>query len=335
MQGCTDSARVSSQARPVDSHTTATAENGEAGSFELSKRSGAAARLSYDDVLMTAPNDASFPPGLDGVTAPPGGESVALQDAPAQILPEAAPGDVISDKVDEGAEIEMDVSEWTMDEWLADHRGFEDPEKIVDLRSMTYTSGAHVRDATLLLMTYGDEIRLPEGPNGRLVTGPGLGARVALARRRMRWCGPRASLLRLTRWEIAEGRAESSNHRWAVEALVDVRRPEVRRGRQLVVRVRWAGTNPLFDTPWTDSEVLVRDLTGDLRAQARDMERVKYPDGVTERPAPLRVLGKRRQGDGRDVFLGSRWNGGDGSANGWRARFAAPALSSPYFVVSA
>ena len=97
MQGYTDSARVSSLARPVDSHATATAENGEAGSFELSKRSGAAARLSYDDVLMTAPNDASFPPGLDGVTAPPGGESVALQDAPAQILPEAAPGDVISD----------------------------------------------------------------------------------------------------------------------------------------------------------------------------------------------------------------------------------------------
>ena len=72
--------------------------------------------LSYDDVLMTAPNDASFPPGLDGVTAPPGGESVALQDAPAQILPETAPGDVIPDKVDEGAEIEVDVSEWTMDE---------------------------------------------------------------------------------------------------------------------------------------------------------------------------------------------------------------------------
>ena len=154
---------------------------------------------------------------------------------------------------------------------------------------------------------------------GRLATGPGLGARVAMARRRMRWCGPRASLLRLARWEIAEGRAESSNGRWAVESIVDVRRPEVRRGRQLVVMVRWAGTNPLFETPWADSEVAVRDLTRDLIVKARDMERVKYPDDVVVRPVPTRVLGKRRDGDGRSEFMGSRWNEGDDSADGARA----------------
>ena len=68
-----------------------------------------------------------------------------------------------------------------------------------------------------------------------------------------------------------------------------------------------------------DSEVPVKDLTGDLRASARDMERAKYPDGVTERPAPTRVLGKRREGDGRSVFLGSRWNEEGDSADGARA----------------
>ena len=66
-------------------------------------------------------------------------------------------------------------------------------------------------------LTHGDEVRLPEGPDGRLVTGPG----------------------------------------W--------------------VTVRWAGTNPLFECPWLDSEVPIGDLTRDLRARARDMERAKYP----------------------------------------------------------
>ena len=140
-----------------------------------------------------------------------------------------------------------------------------------------------------------------------------------MARRRMRWCGTRASLLRLSRWEVAEGRAESSNGKWAVEALVDVRRPDVRRGRQLFVRVRWAGTNPLFETPWADSEVPVRDLTGDLREKARDMEREKYPERAVARPVPVRVLGKRSEGDGRNEFLGSRWNEGSDSAEGARA----------------
>ena len=64
-------------------------------------------------------------------------------------------------------------------------------------------------------------------------------------------------------------RAESSNHRWRwVESLVDVRPPDVRRGRQLFVTVQWAGANPLFECPWSDSEVLIGDLTGDLRAVA-------------------------------------------------------------------
>ena len=135
----------------------------------------------------------------------------------------------------------------------------------------------------------------------------------------MRWCGPRAPLLRLSRWEIAEGRAESSNHRWAVEALLSVRRPAVRRGRQLWVTVRWAGTNPLFECPWPDSELPIGDLTRDLRACARGMERVVYPYVEATRPAPLRVLGKRGVGEGRGDFLGSRWDSGGDSADGARA----------------
>ena len=100
---------------------------------------------------------------------------------------------------------------------------------------------------------------------------------------------------------------------------MDVRRPEVRRGRQLWVTVRWAGTNPLFECPWLDSEVMIGDLTRDLRARAREMEREKYPDAVAARPAPTRALGKRGRGEGRGDFLGSRWDSGGDSADGARA----------------
>ena len=66
-----------------------------------------------------------------------------------------------------------------------------------------------------------------------------------------------ASLRQLRGWEIAEGRAESSNGMWAVESLVSVRRPTVRRGRQLNVTVRWADVNPLFGCAWGDSVLAI------------------------------------------------------------------------------
>ena len=90
-------------------------------------------------------------------------------------------------------------------------------------------------------MTYEDEVILAGGPDGELVTGPGLGTRVVMARRRMRWGVSRASMLRLKRWEIAEGRAESSNHRWAVEEIVSVRRGMLLNGKSRSASGR--GTN--------------------------------------------------------------------------------------------
>ena len=107
-------------------------------------------------------------------------------------------------------------------------------------------------------------------------------------------------------WEIVEGRAESSNGRWAVESLVSVRRPAVRRGRQLEVTVKWAGVNPLFGCRWGDSVVAVTDLTADLREKARAMERATYPAVPTARPPPRRIQGKRGRGEDSG-FLGSRW----------------------------
>ena len=129
-----------------------------------------------------------------------------------------------------------------------------------------------------------------------------------MSRRRLRWGGSEASLRRLRGWEIAEGRAESSNGMWAVETLVSVRRPTVRRGRQLNVTVRWAGVNPLFGCAWGDSVLAITDLTPDLRRRARAMEREQYPEVPATRPPPMRIQGRRGRGDGSE-FLGSRWAG--------------------------
>ena len=167
-------------------------------------------------------------------------------------------------------------------------------------------------------VTYEDEVILAGGPDGELVTGPGLGARVAMARRRMRWGVSRASMEWLKRWEIAEGRAESSNGKWAVEEIVSVCRPGVRRGRELLVTVRWAGVNPLFECPWGVSELSITELTPDLKVAAREMERVMYPE--PERPMPARASGRvRRRAEGEDEVLGSVWTGGSDSAYGARA----------------
>ena len=71
---------------------------------------------------MTTSSEASRPPGLEGAAVPPGGESVALEGFPAQNLPELASGDTNTDKTDDGAKIEVDVSEWTSDraDWIAE-----------------------------------------------------------------------------------------------------------------------------------------------------------------------------------------------------------------------
>ena len=167
-------------------------------------------------------------------------------------------------------------------------------------------------------LTFEDEITLAGGPEGPLTVGPGLGARAAMARRRVRWGGSQAAMEYLRRWEIAEGRAESANHMWAVEALVSVRRPTVRRGRELLVTVRWAGVNPLFECPWGESELSIRALTSDLKDAARRMERERYPE--LEGPRPARVSGRiRSRYEGDSVVLGSVWAEGPCSADGARA----------------
>jgi hypothetical protein len=75
--------------------------------------------------------------------------------------------------------------------------------------------------------------------------------------------------------EMAEGRAGDKRGRWAVEDVLEVRRPGGK-GRRLEAKVAWAGE-------WDDEWVQVTQLTGDLRKRAREMESDAY--GTAARPS--------------------------------------------------
>ena len=124
-----------------------------------------------------------------------------------------------------------------------------------------------------------------------------------MSRRRLRWGGSEISLKRLRGWEIVEGRAESSNGLWAVESLINVRRPTMRRGRQLEVTVRWAGVNPLFGCAWGDSVLAISELTTDLRRQARVMEEERRRAGKVDARGDA---GARRMKENRDAAAARR-----------------------------
>ena len=80
-----------------------------------------------------------------------------------------------------------------------------------------------------------------------------------------RTLGGRRAMHKWMGTEIQEGRVGDKRGRWAVEELLQVRRPGGR-GRRLEVEVQWKGGG---QTSWES----VTQLTGDLRKRAREMER--------------------------------------------------------------
>ena len=64
---------------------------------------------------------------------------------------------------------------------------------------------------------------------------PGLAERVTLARGKLRWGGGRREMVRLKRYGVAAGLEGDRFGRWAVDKVLDVARPERRKGRMLDV----------------------------------------------------------------------------------------------------
>jgi hypothetical protein len=89
---------------------------------------------------------------------------------------------------------------------------------------------------------------------------------------------------------------------WAVHSIVKVRRPAIRRGRQLEVLVQFAGADPVRRTPWPMEWVTIKLLKADLKQQARDMERASV--------AALRPVAAPRSA-GSKRWAGLIWDGAD------------------------
>ena len=77
---------------------------------------------------------------------------------------------------------------------------------------------------------------------------------------------------------VHAGEEPDDSERWAVRRVVQVRRPAVRRGRQLEALVQWEGEG------WVDSWEPVTRLSADLRDEARRMEKEAYAVDQDGRP---------------------------------------------------
>ena len=114
----------------------------------------AAVRLSMDDVVMAPIIEKTSSYGLAGVAATLDGQSVANGEAPAQKMLGKEPGKLTADEDGEGAKIEIDESDWTLDEWLKDYRSFEGCKDVaVNMSNKTYMESGVIRDANVLLST--------------------------------------------------------------------------------------------------------------------------------------------------------------------------------------
>jgi hypothetical protein len=113
-----------------------------------------------------------------------------------------------------------------------------------------------------------------KGVAWRRTEGETWAAQGARAWRRAMLLGGRRAVAKWMGQEMAEGRAGDKRGRWAVEDLLDVRRPGGK-GRRLEVEVAWEGE-------WDDEWVNVTQLTKDLRKRAREMEGERYGAAVRQ-----------------------------------------------------
>ena len=122
-------------------------------------------------------------------------------------------------------------------------------------------------------------------------------------------CSRREVQQRVAMGPVRAGVEADDRGRWAVRGIRAVRRLEGRRGRPLDVLVEWEGEDSDGDL-WEESWVSVTELTADLRAEARQLERELFgprPGPIASHRARRRASAAQRQERERD-------------AQQWRAR---------------
>ena len=122
----------------------------------------------------------------------------------------------------------------------------------------------------------------------------GLDRRASNARSWWRRGGKSKRIEALRGEEVHAGRRSDRWGKWAVKAVVDVRRPRLRRGRQLEARVQWEGADPATGETWAHEWLDIKRLSEDLKIKARTMEKRKYAVPYA-RPAARAVPVRRHE----------------------------------------
>ena len=81
---------------------------------------------------------------------------------------------------------------------------------------------------------------------------------------------------------VVDGAEPDDSGMWAVDELLDVRRPKKRRGMQLQVKVAWTGRSIIERRKWPCSWIDVTLLSADMRREARRKEKVKYGEPMAQ-----------------------------------------------------
>ena len=119
MDICSSPNGVPVEARPPTASFCAAANSEGHGAVEAGRRAGAAARLDYEGVQVTTGDDDTRLSSVEGVVTAAKDKQVALdgfkpQEGTKEVNKEAGGGVVAEGTID------VDTSEWTLDDWLKD-----------------------------------------------------------------------------------------------------------------------------------------------------------------------------------------------------------------------
>lgn len=134
--------------------------------------------------------------------------------------------------------------------------------------------------------------------SGGDIYGRGLAARWWSAHRRGR-SESKAAARRELAEDIQAGLETTRIGMHRVEKIIDVRRPDKRRGLQLEVLIQYAGVQYFSRAPWPPEWVSVSVLTADLASEARRMEGERWEaTRFRERPEGSRKCARLQREDG-------------------------------------
>ena len=112
--------------------------------------------------------------------------------------------------------------------------------------------------------------------------------------RRRGWFESKAAAERAAREDVKAGLRRDARGREAVREITGVRKAGAGKGGAIEVKVAWEGCDPVTRRPWPDSWVAQRNLTADLRREARGAWNAARKKARAVREAQPRETARRK-----------------------------------------